>query len=731
MIVARRSQLVDVTWRGRLAAVVLALLATVVAGALSPAPAHGQAADDSPSTAPTPAATPDGEGEDRGDTNDTQGDVPTVRMARATWDTGWFQAEVYRQLLNRIGYRVEGPTTMENADFFADVASGDVDLWANGWFPLHQSLLSPGSRAVGVQVDDGARTGYFADSGSADEFGLTSLADLADPDVAARFDVDGNGLADLYGCNVEWACAPQVDHHIEVFGLGTTVEQVQADYAALMTEVIQRQRDGQPVLLYAFTPHWILAELPPGEALAWLEVPGADLPDQPDLTDADTALSGLDGCVRDPCQTGFPPNDIRAVANDDFLDANPSVRRLLEVVELPLADIQAQNDLMYRGQGSEEDIREQASGWIEDHASLVRDWVDSAAPDATPVTDGSGDGVVGGEPLRVVVRTLEPFVLYEQRSYSGYSVELADAIAARLGREVEVYGVNSVAKQLDDVARGVADIAVAAVSITSDREEHVDFSLPVFQTGLTILVPRESGDGLFERARDVGAVIFGSGLPWWILAFVVVLLLTAHAIWWLEHRDNPDFPSAYRHGIWDSFWWATVTVTTVGYGDKTPKGRRGQVFAVVWMIVGYFLFASFTASITSSLAINELRGSIAGPGDLTGNAVATLANSPAESWLVGEGIGPVSFGSMDEVYAALDEGEVDAVVFDAPVLQYRAARDSSVQTVGSPFDTVRYGIAIGDDEDELREQVNRALLELIESGAYDQLNTRWFGDLGD
>lgn len=702
-------------------------------GLVAPALAPGGAAraqDAAPAETPTATATPTSTATATPTPTPTGPDEPTVRLARGTWDTGWFQAEIHRQLLMRIGYRVEGPTTMENAEFFSAVADGGVDMWANGWFPLHQPLMEPGAETVGTQIDAGALTGYFVDMASASEHDITSISDVSDPELVEIFDVDGNGLADLYGCNEAWACGPQVNHHLEEFGLSDTVEQVQADYSALMNEIVVRQEAGEPVLFYGFTPHWILGEMVPGEDVRWLQTPGATLPDQ-QVSEQDTLVSGIDGCVADPCQTGFPPNDIQSVANNDFLADNPSVRRLLEQVTIPLGDILDQNALMFRGQGSEADIRNQAGQWIADNADTVDEWVTTAAPDAVPVTDRAPGRRDGGESLRVAVRTLEPFVLYEQLTYAGYSVELADAVGAQLGREVEVYGVNSVAKQLDDVGRGVADMAVAAISITSDREQHVDFSLPVFQSGLSILVPTDDDAGIFSWATDLMAAVFGSGLAWMVLAFGLVLLLSAHLIWWFEHNDNPDFPPVYRNGIWDSFWWATVTITTVGYGDKTPKGRAGQGFALLWMIVGYFVFASFTASITSSLAVNELRGSITGPSDLPGQEVVTLANSEAEDWLISEGIGPVTVGSIDDAYAALDSGEVDAVVFDAPVLQYRAARDASVRTVGSTFDTVRYGIAVHDDADQMREQVNLALLELIETGAYDQLSTRWFGDLED
>ncbi len=51
--------------------------------------------------------------------------LPTIRMARATWDTGWFQAAVYAQLFNQLGYRVDGPVTMENQEFYDSVAAGE------------------------------------------------------------------------------------------------------------------------------------------------------------------------------------------------------------------------------------------------------------------------------------------------------------------------------------------------------------------------------------------------------------------------------------------------------------------------------------------------------------------------------------------------------------------------------------------------------------------------------
>lgn len=654
-------------------------------------------------------------------------------MARASWDTGWFQAEIYRLLLNRVGYRVEGPVTMENEEFYTAVSEGEVDMWANGWFPLHASFLEGEDRAepVGIQVEAGALQGYFVDLATAEEHGITNLGDLSDAEVAGLFDIDGDGRADLIGCNLEWACAEVIDHHLAEYGLDETVDHVQADYSPLMEDTVRRYDAGQPVLFYTFTPNWTVGKLVPGQDVRWLEVPFPTLPDGTPEDLARATVASIPGCVEDPCDTGWPPNDIRAVANSEFLEANPSVRRLLEQVAIPLDDILDQNARMVRGEGDAADIRRHAEEWMLANSGQVAEWIEAADPDAEPVDTDGGAAVGSAGTLRVVVRTLEPFVRYESRTYSGFSVELIELIAARMGMSTDVYGVNTIAKQIDDVDRGVADVAVGAIGIVSSREAVADFSLPVLDTGLTILVPTDTEKSVLDRLGGLVRAVFSSELPWMVAGFVFVLLLSAHLIWLLERRHNPDFPELYGRGIWDSFYWAVVTITTVGYGDKTPKGNAGRVWTLLWMIAGYFVFASFTATITSSLAVSELRGSIDGPSDLPGRRVATVSGSEAQTYLASQAVGPVLVADIEDAYELLHAGQVEAVVFDAPVLRYYAAHEGSgtVRTVGPVFEDVRYGIVIAEENYELREQINLALLELLESGVYQQLHDKWFGAL--
>ena len=654
-----------------------------------------------------------------------------VSMARPTWDTGWFQAEVYRLLLQRLGYRVEGPVTMENDEFYAAVAAGEVDLWANGWFPLHDSRIADGApvERVGIQVDDGALQGYFVDKATAEAYGITNLGVLADPGIAALFDRDGDGRADLIGCDAGWSCASTIDHHLEAYGLADLVEHVQGDYSPLIAETIANYHAGRPVLYYTWTPNWTVGELAPGREVVWLETPFPSLP--PDQTSAldSTAISGIPGCANDPCQTGWPPNDIRVVANSDFLEANPAVRRLLEQVVIPLEDISAQNAVMVADEGDPADIRRHAEQWIAANQTMVTRWIETADPDAVGLADSqAGDQPAGGV-LAVAARPLAPFVMYENRSYSGFEVELVHLLAARLGMQADIYAVDTVAKQIDDVTRGVAEVALGGVSITGLREEVVDFSLPVLDTGLIVMTPTQDSQSLDDRIAGFFRAIASSDLPWLMVVFAIAVLVSAHLIWVMERRHNPDFAVPYLQGIWDSFYWSVVTMSTVGYGDKVARGARGKVLALVWIALGTLVFASFTAAIASSLAVNELRSEISGPTDLPGHRVATVERSAGEAYLSTAGVGPVLVSDIDQAYDLLARGEVDAVVFDAPVLRFHASRqgEGEVVTVGPIFEKVRYGLVLSENDAELRERLNLALLDLIESGVYQQLHDKWFG----
>lgn len=306
----------------------------------------------------------------------------TIKMGQATWDTGWFHAEIYKQLLEKLGYAVEGPTTLDNPPFYQAVAQGDLDLWVNGWFPLHnsyESTYSKGAELVGYVAKGGALEGYLVDKASVEKYGIKTLDDFKRDDVKKAFDRDGDGKADLVACPPGWGCEITIEHHLDAYGLRDDVNPIKASYAASMADAVAAYQQGTPILFYTWTPNWTVNTLKPGKDVMWIEVPKVDLPEaQKSLEDAAT-LPGVPGCVEDPCKLGFPANDIRPVANSAFLKDNPAAKALLEEVAIPIEDIFAQNAKMNDGEGSAEDIKRHASEWIEAHGDLVDGWMKTAS----------------------------------------------------------------------------------------------------------------------------------------------------------------------------------------------------------------------------------------------------------------------------------------------------------------------------------------------------------------
>lgn len=313
----------------------------------------------------------------------------TIAMARADWSTGWFQAAVYSELLTELGYDVADPseTTRDPNGFYPMLARGEVDLWANGWFPLHDPYLL-GSQPmtgreidedialVGTQVDQGAVQGYLIDKQTADEHGVMSVSDLEDADVAALFDDSGDGMADLRGCPPAWGCHEVISDHLDELDWGDNVEQLDDDYDTMFDEVRAKVDAGEPVLFTTWMPTGYVDELVPGEDVVWLESPSLD-----DDEDENTVVEDLEGCATgaDSCDLGWVINDIRVAANGDFLDDHPDVERLLEAVEIPLDDILEQNVRMSAETSySEEQIREDARTWITDNRSQVDGWLEGA-----------------------------------------------------------------------------------------------------------------------------------------------------------------------------------------------------------------------------------------------------------------------------------------------------------------------------------------------------------------
>jgi ABC-type amino acid transport substrate-binding protein len=336
--------------------------------------------------------------------------------------------------------------------------------------------------------------------------------------------------------------------------------------------------------------------------------------------------------------------------------------------------------------------------------------------------------VFAQQKIRVVTKPVQPFSFTENGKLMGFSIDLWEAVAKEAGFQFEMQNVETVPQMLDALKNRQADVAIAAISITAERHGFMDFSQPYYDSGLQILVATNA-----ERSGNLAGNLSHQFLNWNTIKVVglvlLVMFLISHLVWWFERKRNAEmYPEAYAPGVWESFWWTISMLCTGGCEAKGPMGVPARLVAILWMLVSIVLIAYFTAAVTTEMTVKSLSGEIGGPGDLPGVKVGTITGSTAQAWLQRNKAKVSPYQDVASAVAALNSGELKAVVYDAPVLRYYLSKKTGtrLRLVGPTFEKQFYGIGLQQDS-PLRLPINRALLALNERGFMDELQKKWFG----
>lgn len=329
-------------------------------------------------------------------------------------------------------------------------------------------------------------------------------------------------------------------------------------------------------------------------------------------------------------------------------------------------------------------------------------------------------------PLKIGITEVPPFVMQtEDGRWEGISVDLWREVAAGLDQQFEWVPM-SFNELLIATENGDIDVAVGALTMTADRESRFDFSHPFYQTGLSIAVPPVPEQSLLASLRALISWQFVSV----VLALGALLLAVGFLLWLVERHRNPEqFGGSAAEGIGSSFWWAAVTMTTVGYGDKAPVSFAGRLIALVWMFAGLIMVASFTAAITSSLTVSNLRTGIEGVGDLPGKVVATIGETASQRYLEEQRIRYQPYPDLTTAMMSVAEGKSDAIVYDRPLMQYRNQQlgDQRLTILPGIFAEQLYALALPEGS-ALRAPVSQQILRVTESDDWKAIQAAYLGN---
>lgn len=333
-------------------------------------------------------------------------------------------------------------------------------------------------------------------------------------------------------------------------------------------------------------------------------------------------------------------------------------------------------------------------------------------------------------PAKLIVGTMRvpPFAMRgDDGRWSGLSIELWQQVAAQLKLDYEFREFDyDPAGLLNAVERRQLDVAVAPIPVTPEGERRFDFSQPYFAAGLGIAVRAEPRHGVLK--------ILGGLMTYQLLATVAallgLLLAVGGLVWWVERRHNPGhFSPRPLTGVGDGMWWAAVTMTTTGYGDKTPVTWGGRTIALVWMFASIFCIAIFSATLSSSFVIGSLRTGVNGPADLPGVRVAAVSDTPGQRWLAVQGQAARSYPFVIQASKALKRGDVDALVYERAVLGHMIKEYGwkDLKLLPHTVASTDYALALPAGS-PLTEDVNRALLAIVQRPEWREVAQRYVGD---
>lgn len=326
--------------------------------------------------------------------------------------------------------------------------------------------------------------------------------------------------------------------------------------------------------------------------------------------------------------------------------------------------------------------------------------------------------------LVVGTRHTPPFAMkLADGTWDGISIELWREIAKDNDWDFEFREMEP-GELLSATQSGAVDAAVAAVTVTPDRERVVDFSHPFYSSGLGVAVRKAYRRSFGTDLLQLLAWQFLS-----VLGFLVAVTVCMGCCMWLaERRHNPDHFGGVLDGLGHGIWWAVVTMTTVGYGDKTPRTLAGRTLAVFWMLVGVVSLTIVSGSVAAQMTVMQLDSPIRSPTDLARVRTGTVDDSTGEEYLRDSGYGFQVYPTEQEALNALVRKDIDAVVYDYPTMRYEIHDSFSglAEVLPLRFKLESHAIALP-PRSELRKPINISLLRIISAPQWEDTEHRHMG----
>ncbi|CAG7829022.1 unnamed protein product [Allacma fusca] len=341
--------------------------------------------------------------------------------------------------------------------------------------------------------------------------------------------------------------------------------------------------------------------------------------------------------------------------------------------------------------------------------------------------------------------------------YEGFCKDLAEKITKALNISYKIrlvkdgsYGAENPASEggwdgmVGELIRHEADIAISALTITSERERVIDFSKPFMSLGISIMIykPKKHNPGVYGFMSPLSTETWGCV----ILAFLGVSLILYVVTrfnpteWVVESQGRVENQFSFPNALWFSF----AALVQQG-SDLSPRSLAGRIVGSVWWFFTLILISSYTANFAAVRTVNRMILPIKSADELSLQRevqYGTLARGSTwdffrrseitvykRMWEFMSGTPGVNVRSYEEgIRRVRDRKGKYALLVESPKNDYTNQRKPcDTMKVGRNLDHKGFGIAtpLGSP---LKQLINLEVLRLKEDGTLTKMEAQWWNE---
>ena len=291
-----------------------------------------------------------------------------IVIGMPNWTTVQAKAHILKQIIeDNFGLEVEIQSGA-NPIVFEGMDQGSIHVHPEVWMPnqqnLHDTYVNERGTVVMSPVSAQSKNGMCVLSRTAEELGITSITDLSNPDVAAAFDSNGDGMGEIFIGAPGWASTPVEQVRARDYGYGEIMELQILEDAIAYGNLDNAAASGDHWVGYCSAVHYIfqahdviMLEEPPFDPDSWVMVQPTD---DPEWLEKSTIT------------TGWRPADLHIHYAKSLQDSHPDVAAFLETVDIAAKQLA---ELSFAMGVERQDPTDYAAAWIDQNADQVAGWL--------------------------------------------------------------------------------------------------------------------------------------------------------------------------------------------------------------------------------------------------------------------------------------------------------------------------------------------------------------------